>query len=50
MPIKRGAIEAIDATTPIGKGKYKRIKQEKVKQSEPKEDVKGTETGLEAKK
>ena len=50
VPIKIGAIEAIDATTPIGKGKYKRIKQEKVKQSEPKEDVKGTETGLEAKK
>ena len=26
MPIKRGAVEAISATTPIGKGKENKIK------------------------
>ena len=50
VPIKRGAIGAIGATTPVGKGKEKRIKQEKVKQYEPEEDVKGTEAGPKAKK
>ena len=50
MPIKRGAVEAIGAATPIGKGKEKRIKQEKVKQSKPEEDVKGTEADPKAKK
>ena len=50
VPIKRGAVKATSAATPVGKGKEKRIKQEKVKQSEPEEDVEGTEADLEAKK
>ena len=50
MPIKRGAVKAIGATTPIGKGKDKKIKQEIVKRVELKESVEGTEAGLETKK
>ena len=50
MPIKRGAVEAIGATTPIGKGKKNKIKQEKVKQVKLEEGVKGTEAGFETKK
>lgn len=50
VPIKRGAVEAISATTLINKGKEKKIKQEKVKQAEFKEDVKGTKAGPETKK
>ena len=50
VPIKRGAIEAIGAATPIGKGKEKKIKQEKVKQVELEEGVEGTETSPETKK
>ena len=34
VPIKRGVVEAIGATTPTGKGKEKNVKQEKVKQAE----------------
>ena len=50
VPIKRGAIEAIGAATPTGKGKEKRIKQEKLKEAEVEESVEGTEVGPEAKK
>ena len=50
VPFKRGAIKTIGAATPVGKGKEKRIKQEKVKQSKPEEDVEGTEAGPETKK
>jgi len=50
VPIKRGAIEAIGAATPIGKGKEKKIKQEKVKQAELEEGVEGTKTSPETKK
>ena len=50
VPFKRGAVETIGAATPVGKGKEKRIKQEKVKQSEPEEDVEGTEAGPETMK
>ena len=50
VPIKRGAVEAIGAATPIGKGKEKKIKQEIVKQAELEEGVKGTEAGPEIKK
>ena len=50
VPIKRGAVEAIGAVTPIGKDKEKKIKQEKVKQDELEEGVKGTEAGSETKK
>ena len=50
VPIKRGAIEAIGAATPIGKGKEKRIKQEKLKEAEVEESVEGTKAGPEAKK
>ena len=44
VPIKRGAVEAIGATTPIGKGIKKKIKQEKVKRDELEESTEGTET------
>ena len=50
VPFKRGAVETIGATTPVGKGKEERIKQEKVKQFEPVEDVEGTKAGLKTKK
>jgi len=50
VPIKRGTIEAIGAATPAGKGKEKRIKQEKLKEAEVEESVEGTKAGLEAKK
>ena len=49
VPIKRGAVEAIGAVTPIGKDKEKKIKQGKVKQDELEEGVKGTEAGSETK-
>ena len=44
VPIKRGAVEEIGATTPIGKGIKKKIKQEKVKRDELEESTEGTET------
>ena len=50
VPMKRGAIEAIGAATPASKGKEKRIKQEKLKDSEVEESADGTEAGPEAKK
>ena len=50
VPIKRGAVEAIGATTPIGKGKDKKIKQEIVKRVKLEESVEGTEAGLKTKK
>ena len=50
VPIKKGAVEAIGAATPIGKDKEKKIKQEKVKQAELEEVVEGAETGSETKK
>ena len=50
MPIKRGAVEAIGAATPLGKGREKRIKQEKVKEVGLEESAKGTEAGPETKK
>ena len=31
VPIKRGVVEEISVATPVGKGKEKRIKQEKLK-------------------
>ena len=50
MPIKREAVEVIDAATSIGKGKEKKIKQEKVKQAELKKGVERTEAGSKTKK
>ena len=50
MPFKRGAVETIGAATPVGKGKEKRIKQEKVKQFELEEYVEGIEAGPKTKK
>ena len=50
MLIKRGAVEAIGAATPIGKGKEKRIKQEKVKEVELEESAEDTEAGPKTKK
>ena len=50
VPIKRGAVKAIGAVTPIGKGREKRIKQEKFKEARLEESAKGTEAGLETKK
>ena len=50
VPIKRGVVEAIGATTPTGKGKEKNVKQEKVKQAELEEGVEGTKAGSETKK
>ena len=44
VPIKRGAVEAIGAATSINEGIEKKIKQEKVKRVEPKENIEGTET------
>ena len=42
--------EAIGAATTTGKGKEKRIKQEKLKDAEVEESAKGTKAGPEAKK
>ena len=42
VPIKRGAVEVIGADTPVGKGKKKAIKQEKLKEAELDESAKGT--------
>ena len=50
VPIKRGAVEAIGVATPVGKGKEKRIKQEKLKEAEVEESAEGTEASPEAKK
>jgi len=50
VPIKRGVVEAIGAATPIGKGKKKKIKQEKVKRAELEESAEGTEASPETKK
>ena len=50
MPIKKGAIKAIGAATPIGKGREKMIKQEKVKEAGLEESAKGTEASPETKK
>ena len=50
VPIKRGAVEAIGATTPISKGKEKKIKQDAVKRAELEESVESTKTGLKTKK
>jgi len=47
MPIKRGVVEEIDATTPISKGKEKKVKKEAGKKSKAKE---GTEAGQGTKK
>ena len=44
VPIKRGVVETIGAATPIGKGKEKKIKQEKVKRAELEESTEGTKT------
>ena len=50
VPIKRGAVKAIGAATPIGKGKEKNIKQKAVKRAKLEESVESTEVGLETKK
>ena len=51
MPIKRGAVEALSAATPIDKGKEeKKIKQEAVKRAELEKSAEGTKTGPEIKK
>ena len=50
VPIKRGVMEAISATTPVGKGKEKKIEQEAVKKAELKESAEGTKVGPETKK
>ena len=50
VPIERRAVEAIGATTPISKGKEKKIKQDAVKRAELEESVEGTKTGLKTKK
>ena len=42
VPIKRRAVEVIGADTPVGKGKKKAIKQEKLKEAELDESAKGT--------
>ena len=49
VPIKRRAVEAICAATPVGKGKEKRIKQEKLKEAKVEESAEGTKAGPEAK-
>ena len=50
VPTKREAVEAIGAVTPIGKGREKRIKQEKVKEARLEESAKSTKAGPETKK
>ena len=41
VPIKRGPVETIGAAIPVGKGKEKRIKQEKLKEVELEESTEG---------
>ena len=50
VPIKRGEVEAIGATTPVGKGEEKRIKQEKLKGVELEKSMEGAEASLETKR
>ena len=50
VPIKRGAVETIGAAIPIGKGKEKRIKQERLKEAKLEESIEGAEVSLETKK
>ena len=50
VPIKRGAVKAIDVATPVGKVKEKKIKQEAVKRVEIEESVEGIEVGSKTKK
>ena len=50
VPIQRGVVEAIGAATPIGKGREKRIKQEKVKEAGLEESTKGMEACPKTKK
>ena len=40
--LRGGAVEVIGADTPVGKGKKKAIKQEKLKEAELDESAKGT--------
>ena len=50
VPIKRGAVKTIGAAIPIGKGKEKRIKQERLKEAELEESTEGNEASPETKK
>ena len=50
VPIKRGEVEAIGATTPVSKGEEKRIKQEKLKEANLEESTKGVEASPETKR
>ena len=50
VPIKRGAVKAIGVATPVGKGKEKRIKQEKLKGVELEKSMEGAEASLETKR
>ena len=50
MPIKRGVVDVIGAATPVGKGKEKRIKQEKLKGVELEKSMEGAEASLETKR
>ena len=50
VPIKRGAVKAISAATPLCKGKEKKIKQEAVKRAKLEESAEATEAGPETKK
>ena len=50
VPIKRGAMETIGATTPAGKGKEKGIRPKKLKAADVEESAEGMEAGPEAKK
>ena len=50
VPIKRGAVKAIGVATLVGKGKEKRIKQEKLKGVELEKSMEGAEASLETKR
>ena len=50
VPIKRGVVEEISVATPVGKGKEKRIKQEKLKEAKLEESTEGAKASPETKK
>ena len=50
VPIKKGVIEVIGATTLMGKGNEKKIKQKAIRKSEVKGSAEGTEASHETKK
>ena len=50
VPIKKGVVKEIDATTPVGKGNEKKIKKETVKKSKVEESAEDTKAGQDTKR